>query len=328
MNKALARAIDAFLEGTVVLSFSRVGYQVRSRTAQWEALPSLEGRWIVITGATSGLGLEAAESMAVAGANVILIGRNEEKTKGVCATIAARHPQARLFPVVADTGSLDAVRRAAEAIAALTDTVHVLIHNAGAIAPAFTTNADGLEVTVASQVVGPFLLTSLLEPLLIKAAPGRVLTMSSGGMYSWRFSLADMVMTPANFDGVKAYARVKRAQVVLTHELALRHDPRAILFASTHPGWSDTPGLAESLPGFYRFIRRWLRTPAQGIDTLLWLLTTPALARHDGHFFLDRRPRGEYKIPGTRAKDPRQDQQSLYEWCVQQTTPPAIDVQK
>jgi hypothetical protein len=147
-------------------------------------------------------------------------------------------------------------------------------------------------------------------------------------MYTWKFTLSDLVMTPATFDGVKAYARVKRAQVVLTHELALRHDPRAMLFASTHPGWSDTPGLAVSLPTFYRFIRRWLRTPSEGIDTLLWLMTTPTLARHDGQFFLDRRPRSEYKMLGTRSSSPGDDQRTLYEWCEKQTTQPPSGVTK
>ncbi len=326
MKKALTRAIDATLEGTVVLSFSRVGYAVRSRLGQWGPLPRLDDRWVVITGATSGLGLCAAEALAVVGANVIVIGRNEAKTRGVCDDILSRHRGARVIPVIADTGSLDDVRQAATKIATFTDTLHALIHNAGAIAPQFTTNAEGLEVTVASQLTGPFLLTTLLTPLLVKAAPGRVLTMSSGGMYSWKFDLADMVMTAANFDGVKAYARVKRAQVVLTHEQALRHNPRDLLFASTHPGWSDTPGLAQSLPGFHCFLRRWLRTPAEGVDTLLWLVSTPTLARHDGQFFLDRRPRGEYKMPRTRATSPSQDQRSLYDWCVEQTAVSSPDV--
>jgi len=326
MRKAIARAIDATLEGTVVLSFSRVGYAVRSRLGQWEPLPRLNGRWVVITGATSGLGLAAAEAVTRAGANVILVGRSETKTRGVCEGLVKQFPSATVFPVIADTGSLEAVRAAAVTIASLTDTVDVLVHNAGAIAPSFTESPEGLEVTVASQLTGPFLLTTLLEPLLTKAAPGRVLTMSSGGMYTWKFTLSDLVMTPATFDGVKAYARVKRAQVVLTHELALRHDPRAMLFASTHPGWSDTPGLAVSLPTFYRFIRRWLRTPSEGIDTLLWLMTTPTLARHDGQFFLDRRPRSEYKMLGTRSSSPGDDQRTLYEWCEEQTTQPPSGV--
>lgn len=319
MTGPLARAIDTVAERSIVGSFSRVGYALRARLFSFAPTTLTAGQVVVITGATSGLGRYLAEQAAAGGATVILVGRSAAKTRAACDDIVNAHPAAVVHPVVADMGSLASVRQAAEEILALTPVAHALIHNAGAITPTWTIGPDGTEVTVASQVVGPFALTRLLEPALTAAAPGRVITVTSGGMYSWKFDLATLQMTPQDYDGVKAYARVKRAQVVLTHEWARRTSPTAILFASMHPGWTDTPGLATSLPTFYRLLRPWLRTPAQGADTVLWLLETPTLAAHDGALFLDRSPRGEHKMSRTRPSDALADQRALWAWCLAQT---------
>ena len=318
--RLLARGVDATLEGTVVLSFSRVGFVVRHRLSQWAAPEPLTNQWIVVTGATSGLGLFTASATAALGANVIVVGRDDGKTTSVRDELRNRFPSVAIECVVADMGSLEDVRRLAKEITAITSDVSILVHNAGAITNERTLSPQGIEVTVASQVVGPFLLTQLLIPNLSYSRPGRVLTVTSGGMYSSKFNLDELVMSPEGYDGVKAYARAKRAQVLLAHEWAQRLPPSDILFATVHPGWTDTPGLAHSLPSFYRILRRWLRTPEEGADTLLWLMGTATLAANNGGLFFDRRVRGEHKIFTTRSSDQGTDQRALWQWCHEQSS--------
>src|SRR5207244_1219991 len=120
------------------------------------------------------------------------LGRDADKTERVRDDIAARTGSDALDVVVADMGDLDAVRAAAVDVLARHDRLDVLVHNAGALTADRRTAPSGLELTVASQVVGPFLLTRLLLDRLRAAAPGRVITMSSGGMYAAALHVTDL----------------------------------------------------------------------------------------------------------------------------------------
>jgi hypothetical protein len=160
----IADAVDALLEAPVAPSFTRIGYDIRSVLEHWKPLASydLRGRVMLLTGATSGLGLAAAEALAHAGATLILLGRDAAKTERVRADLARRTDNDRLSTLIADMGDLDAVRRAAGEVLASHGALHVLAHNAGALHATRRTAPGGTEETVASQVLGPFLLTGLL----------------------------------------------------------------------------------------------------------------------------------------------------------------------
>jgi NAD(P)-dependent dehydrogenase (short-subunit alcohol dehydrogenase family) len=138
-------------------------------------------------------------------------------------------------------------------------------------------------------------------------------------MYAQKFDLDRLETDPDGFSGTTAYARAKRAQLVINHEWARRVDPAEVVFQAMHPGWADTPGVRESLPGFHRLTGPVLRSPHQGVDTLVWLAGSPDAARGSGRFWLDRRPRSEYKLPWTRSSDPSADQARLWEWCAART---------
>ena len=314
----VSTTVDKLLEATVAGSFSRVGYAARSRLESWIDPPSLAGRRVLITGATSGLGLEAATRLASLGAAVTFVARDETRAQSAAERIRARSTNRNIDFIRGDTSDLDDMRRVAEQ-ASERGALDVLIHNAGAISPTRTLSAQGFEVTVAAQLLGPFLLTRLLLPALSASAPGRVLTVSSGGMYSQRFDLASLEMAPDAYDGVSAYAKVKRALIVLNHEWAERVDPHDVVFHTMHPGWTDTPGLAASLPRFYGAARPWLRTPHQGADTLVWLASARESLKTSGILWLDRRPRSEHKVPWTRSHDAQRDQAQIWDWCVART---------
>ena len=304
------------LELAIAPSWSRVGYDIRRRMFDWDssALPRLDGRVVVLTGFTSGIGRATASMLGSLGATLHLVGRDPGRVASVSAQL--RDEGIDVTTSIADLADLDAVRRIATEIVEQHPAIDVLIHNAGALSRTYTTSAQGHETTVAAQVLGPFLLTTLLlEPL--RAARGRVLTVASGGMYAERLSVADLEMTPDAYDGVRAYARAKRAQVELTREWTRRNDD-TVSFHTMHPGWADTPGVVESLPTFHRITRPLLRDPAAGADTLVWLAAIEASdLGESGGFWLDRRRRSISKVPWTDT--PAGERYRLWSWCMERT---------
>jgi len=303
----LSSSIDAVLEATVIGSFSRVGYGVRSHLDRWQPPGSpngLAGRTVLVTGATSGIGLAAAVQLAQRGASVRFLARDEARAEQALVNIQkAASDDAEVSYDLADVSDFDGLRGFARGFAKANPRLDVLVHNAGALSRGFRQAADGTELTVAAQVFGPFLLTGLLLPILRHGVPGRVITVSSGGMYTQRFDLAEIEMNRQNYDGTVAYARAKRAQVVLNREWARRVAADEVVFQAMHPGWVDTPGVASSLPTFYRLMRPLLRTPAQGADTVAWLAADAEPLDSTGGFWHDRRRRGEHRLPWTRNDD-------------------------
>ncbi len=314
-----ADSVDAALEWSVVGSFTRVGSALRRRLDHWAPLQErrLDGRVVVMSGATSGLGLEAARAFARMGATVEIIARNAGKAEATCSALRQETGHSKVGFIVADTGDLAAMRRVASELAARHRAIHVLIHNAGALDDVRRTSPQGLELTVASQVVGPFLLTGLLLPALRAGAPARVLWVSSGGMYSEPLSVDRLEMSADDYDGTKAYARAKRAQVTLVELWAQKLAGDRIFVHAMHPGWADTPGVARSLPTFRRVVGPLLRTPADGADTLVWLAVDEGAPLQDsGRFWLDRRPRPLHRLASTQRSDTLEERARLWSWAV------------
>lgn len=310
---------DAAMDALVVPSFTRVGYEARRRLFHWsDRLPALDGRVVAITGATSGLGRAAAEQLAASGATVIAIGRDQAKTDRVTAEVRVQSGNPNVSGVVADLGDLAQVREAAARVLADHPRLDVLVHNAGALDHERRESPSGLEATVASQVVGPFLLTSLLLDRLRATPPGRVITVSSGGMYAAEVSVDRLAMDADDYDGTKQYALAKRAQVTLNELWAGRVPRQEVVFHAMHPGWADTPGVAASLPTFRRVVGPLLRDPAQGADTIVWLAGDDGepLATAGG-FWLDRRRRPIHRLPSTRRSDTPGRRADLWAWVAE-----------
>lgn len=315
----IRRVADAALEGTIAGSFSSIGYRARRRLWHWEALDDyrLDEKVALLTGATSGLGFATARRLASMGARVVLHGRNPAKTERARQEIVELTGNDAVEIILADLGRFDDVRRLADELSDRHDHLDVLIHNAGALTHEYTKTADGMELTVESQVVAPFLLTGLLLPKLEVVEPSRVIFVSSGGMYSERLDVDALEMTADCYDGVKAYARAKRAQVVLAREWAKRVAPRRVVMHAMHPGWADTPGVEESLPGFYRAMRPVLRSPDEGADTIVWLAAAPEAVHSSGELWLDRHRRWAHKLPWTRSSD--DEARRLWDFCVERS---------
>ena len=294
--------VDTALELTVVGSFSRVGPVVRSRLFRWAEPPSaaLADQTALVTGPTSGLGLATARELAALGARVVLVARDEGGLRRVRDDLTALAGEDRFPIVVADMASLASIRHAISHVLATEKQLDLLVDNAGAIYPERTLSPDGIEATLAVLVVGPFALLRGLLPLLRVSGDARVVAVTSGGMYTQAVDPEDLQSKNVPYSGPLAYARAKRIQVALVREWARRLRPEPIAVNAMHPGWADTPGLARSLPGFHRLMKPLLRSPEEGIDTILWLATAPRRLVPGGKLYLDRRARPFDRVPGTR----------------------------
>ena len=310
MNELAARVVDGALELSVVGSFSRVGPALRRRLESWHdpSPDSLAGATALVTGPTSGLGRATALSLAELGARVVLLGRSESRLSELSNALADLTGEQRYPWVVVDMASLASVRNAVQNVLATEKRLDVVVDNAGAIYPERGLTKDGIEKTLATLVVGPFALVSGLLPLLANSPPARVIAVTSGGMYAQRVDLADLQWANRPYVGARAYAQAKRIQVTLMREWARRASPTTVSFNAMHPGWADTPGLAESLPGFYRVMRLLLRSVDEGSDTIRWLATEPDLDPPGGRLYLDRRARPFDRAPWTRlGRDEREE---------------------
>jgi NAD(P)-dependent dehydrogenase (short-subunit alcohol dehydrogenase family) len=316
----VARLVDAMLEASVVGSFTRVGYLARRRLYSWPALERfrLDGRVAVVTGATSGLGRAVAELLARQGATVCIVGRDAQRTEQARAELAGA-TGVRVDSDLADLSSLADTAAFAGRFSSSHDRLDVLVHNAGALTHDYTRTSEGNEVTLATQVLSPFLLTSALEPLLEAATLARVIFVASGGMYTVPLDVAALDPSAGDYDGVKAYARCKRAQVALAREWTCRLAGSGPTVNAMHPGWADTPGLRKGLPGFSRALAPLLRTPRQGADTIAWLAAAPEVAASSGGFYLDRRARAQHRLRRTRRPDEAAEAARLWDLCTLRT---------
>ncbi|MFP4636295.1 MAG: SDR family NAD(P)-dependent oxidoreductase [Nitriliruptoraceae bacterium] len=299
----LARAVDAALEASVVLSFSRVGHAVRSRLEGWDDPHHLNGtgRRVLVTGANSGLGYATARRLLSLGAEVLLTVRDHAKGEDTLARLSTElgsQVAARASYDLLDLDDLASVRRFAADRRAEDLAIDALVHNAGAMFATRQVTVDGLERTYQVHVVAPLLLTALLLPALSASAPSRVITVTSGGMYAQRLD-TERVDSPDGYRPSVAYARAKRAQVALTEQWAHRFGHTGIGFFAAHPGWALTPGVEASLPGFRRLTGPILRDPDQGADTVVQLALADGLDEHTGRLWHDRRPRSQHKVPWT-----------------------------
>jgi dehydrogenase/reductase SDR family protein 12 len=319
---SFADLADRSAEALVVPSFSRLGYDLRRRLDDWRPLDTydLTGRVALVTGATSGLGRHAAARLAGLGAAVVITGRDADAAARVRQEIITSSPDSTVDIVVGDLAVPDDVREIAAHVLRRHDTLDVVIHNAGALLAERTTTAGGHEVTIAAQVLGPFLLTTLLLDRLRDGAPGRVITVSSGGMYTAPLAVGDLEMSAADYRGADQYARAKRAQVTLNEMWADRTDLRQVVFHALHPGWADTPGLEASLPRFRRLVGPLLRSAEMGTDTLVWLAADDGdPLESSGDFWLDRRTRPIHRLRRTAASDTPDRRAHLWAWCLEQS---------
>jgi dehydrogenase/reductase SDR family protein 12 len=320
----LPRLLDAALDRLVLPGYSRLGYLARA--AGWPALPAdvLTGRTVAVTGASAGLGEAAVAGLVRLGADVEMVVRDRGRGEAARDRVLEAHPGARITVAVCDLSDLADVRRYAADARDRLVALHGLVHNAGVLPGERTETAAGHELCLATHVLGPFLLTRELLPLLRAGSPpdrpgrpSRVVFVSSGGMYTASMHTDDPEFREGRFSGGAAYARTKRMQVVLAELLADDLAAAGIAVHSMHPGWADTPGIAGSMPTFHRITGPFLRTVEQGADTAVWLQAAREPGRCSGVFWHDRVPRPTHYLPG--GQEAPEERAALWALCVDAT---------
>ena len=308
LGRALSRVVDPF----IVSSFDRTGFCIHSLAFRADDLDvDLSGKRCLVTGANSGIGFETALGLADLGAEVVLLCRDTARGEAAAERVREQTGSRRVSLELCDVSILASVRAAAERLGSAP--VDVLVHNAGVLPDERIETADGLELTFATHVVGPHLLTQLLRPALQRSPDARVIWVSSGGMYTQRLNLADPSWVQRAYDGVLAYAETKRAQVVLSELWAEALRGTSVVVNAMHPGWADTPAVRSSLPRFHRVMRQVLRAPAEGADTVVWLAACARARECSGAFFFDREPRRTHLLPFTRESEA--ERRALWQLC-------------
>jgi len=252
----------------------------------------LTDRSVIITGGTSGIGKAAAMRLAETGARLTMTARDRAKGEAVAAEIKATSgADIEILPV--DFADLGSVRQAALAYRDTRDDLAVLINNAGTVVGKRTTTVDGHELTFATNYLGPFLFTNLLTDLLTSSAPSRVInTASVSHTYAKEGILFDdLGFEHRRFKLMEVYGHSKLANILHASELNARYGDDGITAVAIHPGVVRT-GLGSGTSRFVRLAMtvggRWMRSPDDGADTIVWLATAPSIDIDDGIYFEDR----------------------------------------
>lgn len=252
----------------------------------------VRGKTVLVTGATSGIGLEASVELARRGARIVLVGRDPGRTEAAAATVKARSGSADLSHLLCDFSSQADIRKLAEAVRAGHDRLHVLINNAGGVHKKRRLTADGIEMTFAVNHLGYFLLTNLLRDLLVRSAPARVVTVASIGHRKATLDFADLGFE-RGYGIMRAYARSKLANVLFSNELARRLAGTGVTSNSLHPGavstniWSGAPLWAKPL--IYFLFRPSFIPPEEGGGHIVQLAADPGLEGVTGKYFEEGR---------------------------------------
>lgn len=260
--------------------------------------PRMTGKTVLITGGTGGIGKAAAIGLATLGARVGITGRDQVRADQAAADIAAASGNPTVDTYVADLSSQAEVRRLAAEVLQAYPRLDVLINNVGGFWAHRHVTADGLEHTFALNHLAPFLLTNLLLDRLRASAPARVVTVSSGAQAMGRIEF-DNLLGERGYSGQRAYNQSKLANVMFTYELARRLEGTGVTATVLHPGVVNTAFGAEDPSPFWKvFIplaRVFMKTPAQGADTAVYLASSPEAERVTGRYFVNRRPRTSNK---------------------------------
>ena len=261
----------------------------------------LQGKVALVTGGTSGVGLEAARGLAAAGAEVILVGRDRGRSESAVADIIRETGNTRVDYLLADLSSQVEVRRLAAEFLAREQPLHILLNNAGALFWQFEESVDGIEMTWALNHLAYFLLTDLLLERLRESAPARIVNVASRTHKDVRGLNFDDLEGRRRYARFTAYGQSKLANILFTRELAQRLKGSGITVNALHPGFVGSRFGTTS--AFYRVLLRlprpFPRSPAQGAETAIDLCSSPEVENVSGEYFVDCR----IEQPASHARD-------------------------
>jgi NAD(P)-dependent dehydrogenase (short-subunit alcohol dehydrogenase family) len=243
----------------------------------------------VITGATDGIGKEAAYGLALLGAKLLIHGRDPDKGTRAVAELKARSRNPAIEFLQADFGSLADVRRLAAALMERTPHIDVLINNAGGMFVNRTVSKDGYELTFAVNHLAPFLLTHLLLNALKSATQARIVTTASNAHRGATLDFDDLQAT-RKYAAMGAYGRSKLANILFTRALAKRLEGTTVTATCLHPGFVRTSigrDMGAIPRGIFRLISQFVRSPQKGAQTLVYLASSAQVQGASGGYYFD-----------------------------------------
>ncbi|MEQ8747728.1 oxidoreductase [Pyruvatibacter sp.] len=274
-------------------------FGMRSTAADVVAGIDLSGRVAIVTGASSGLGVETARALAGAGAHVIIPGRSPDKLQAAVADIQKTTGNTHVETGTLDLGDLDSVRAFADGFVATGKPLHILINNAGIMATPHRTTAQGFESQFGTNHLGHFVLTGRLLPALEKGAAdggARVVALSSTGHRICDVDLDDPNFEKTDYEKWTAYGRAKTANALFALELDARVKAKGIRAFSVHPGGIMT-GLQRDMDPEEFKVLGWVneegkvhpgfKNVEQGAATATWCATAPELDGEGGYYCED-----------------------------------------
>src|SRR6266576_742039 len=258
----------------------------------------MAGKFVLVTGGTGGIGRATAIGLAALGARVGITGRDQARAEAAAASICTAPGGPAVDAFAADMSAQAGVRRLAAQVAGTYPRLDVLVNNVGGFWAHRHLTADGLERTFALNHLAPFLLTSLLLDRLTARAPARIVTVSSGAHASGRIDFDDL-QGERDYSGQRAYSQSKLANVMFTYELARRLDGTGVTATVCHPGMVRTSFGDEDQAAYFaamiRVARLFMKTPAQGALTPVYLASSPEVEGVTGRYFASRKPKTSSK---------------------------------
>ena len=261
------------------------------------ATPSMTGKTVLVTGGTGGIGKATAVGLAGLGARVGITGRDRARGEAAAADVRAASGNPAVDVFTADLSAQAEVRRLVGEVLDAYPRLDVLVNNVGGFWAHRHETVDGLEHTFALNHLAPFLLTHLLLDRLTASAPARVVTVSSGAHATGRIDFDDLQGSTA-YSGQRAYAASKLANVMFTYELARRLDGTGVTSTVLHPGVVRTNFGAEDQAGIKAIlplVRPFLKTPAAGAATTIYVASSTAVDGVTGRYFANRKPKTSSK---------------------------------
>ncbi|MEJ5261319.1 MAG: SDR family oxidoreductase [Ignavibacterium sp.] len=255
----------------------------------------------LITGATSGIGKATAFGLAESGYSVILLGRNEQKCKQISEQIKKKTKNEKIKFYVADISLIKAVKKISDRIKNDYNRIDVLINNAGARFLNHQVTAEGIEVTLATNHLGHFVLTNELLPLLHNSDDARIINISSGVHYGGKGVIKN-ITEPSAYDGRQQYSDSKLANVLFTYELAERLKGSNVKTFAVDPGgvatnFSRNNGLKFWLKHLvYYLLKRQLISPKQASRTIIYLATSDEVKNQTARFYYEMKEKKSAEI--------------------------------
>ncbi len=252
----------------------------------------MQGKVVVITGATSGIGQVAARRLADMGARLVLVARDKQRGEAALAQLPRGDPRILHSIHYGDLSRISEMKRLAAEIGTAERRIDVLINNAGALFGSRQATEDGLELTFAINHMAYFVLTNGLQERLFASAPARIVNTASGAHRGRELDFNDL-QSRNGYSGVKVYGRSKLCNILFTRELARRWKGGGVTANCLHPGFVATrfgDGSGGFLGHAVHIAKTFAISPERGADTIVYLASSPDVAAVSGEYFYKCRP--------------------------------------